>query len=48
MSDNLALILQLVTPLITVGAFYGAVKVEIEWIKKTLERLEAQVMKKRK
>lgn len=38
--DNLNIIVQVATQLIALGAFYGAVKVEIEWIKKTLERLE--------
>jgi hypothetical protein len=26
--------------LVAIGGFYGAIKVEISWIKKTLERLE--------
>lgn len=30
----------IVVNLITLGAFYGAVKTEIAWIKKSIEKLE--------
>lgn len=48
MIDYLPFAMQLATNLVTVGAFYGAVKVEIEWIKKTLERLEEQSTKRKR
>ena len=38
-----SLITTIAIDLIAVGAFYGAVKVEIQWIKRTLEKLENQL-----
>ena len=40
MSLDINTILSLCSSFVAIGAFYGAIKIEINWIKKTLERHE--------